>query len=297
MKFGLIANVKKKLFWEKLPDILSWFADQKIPLFIDETIAQAEKSAALPEIFPVIPRPEICQNCDMILAIGGDGTILRTIQLIGEKETPVLGINVGGLGFLTEIPLEKFAGELREIARGHFRTEKRLILKGQIVAVNKPLFALNEIVIDKGNSIRVIKIEVAVDGHLLNSFIADGLLISTPTGSTGYSLSSGGPIIVPSTNVLVINPICPHSLTNRPVIVPADAKIETITRTEAPNFVAAADGQDMQHLPTRTKIDIEKADFCANLVKPLGSSFFQLLHSKLNWGQDFRDKNRWSHNS
>ncbi len=297
MKFGLIANVKKTLFWEKLPDILSWFADQKIPLFIDETIARAGKSAALPDIFPVIPRSEICQNCDMILAIGGDGTILRTIQLIGEKETPVLGINAGGLGFLTEIPLEKFAAELREIARGHFRVEKRLILKCNIAGVDKPMFALNEVVIDKGNSVRVIKIDVTVDGHLLNSFIADGLLISTPTGSTGYSLSAGGPIIVPSTNVLIITPICPHSLTNRPVIVPADAKIEAITRTEASHFVVAADGQDMQHSPTRTKIYIEKADFCANLVKPPESSFFQLLHSKLNWGQDFRDKNRWSHNS
>jgi len=297
LKFGLIANVRKKLFWEKLPDILSWFADQKMPLFIDETIALAEKTVALPEIFPVIPRPEIGQKCDMILAIGGDGTILRTIQLIGKKETPVLGINAGGLGFLTEIPLEKFAGELREIARGHFRIEKRLMLKCNIAGVDKPMFALNEVVIDKGNSVRVIKIDVTVDGHLLNSFIADGLLISTPTGSTGYSLSAGGPIIVPSTNVLIITPICPHSLTNRPVIVPADAKIQTLTRTEAQHFVAAADGQDMQHLPTRTKIEIEKADFCANLVKPLGSSFFQLLHGKLNWGQDFRDKNRWSHNS
>jgi NAD+ kinase len=219
------------------------------------------------------------------------------VHLIGDRATPVLGINVGGLGFLTEIPLENFMEEFEKILQGKYRIEERLMLRGTINDNPEPLYALNEILIDKGSSVRVIQIEVEVEGHFLNSYIADGILVSTPTGSTGYSLSSGGPIVVPSTNVLVINPICPHSLTNRPTVIPADATIKAIIRTENPEFIIAADGRDVHYCKTRTHLTVEKAPYCAHLVKPLHSNFFHLLHSKLNWGKDFRDKTRWSHDS
>ncbi len=298
MKYGLIANTHKPIFWEKLPEFLTWFANQNIPLVLAEAIpAEAPEPLPLLEQFPILPPAELVQQCDMILAIGGDGTILRTVHTVLDLERPILGINVGGLGFMTEIPMESFFREFTKILKGEYQVEKRLVLKGEITGIAAPVYALNEILVDKGGSVRVIQIEVNIDGQFLNSYVADGLIISTPTGSTGYSLSSGGPIIVPSTEVLIINPICPHSLTNRPVVIPADSHIEITTRTEAPEFIASADGQNAIPCPTRTQIRIERAPFCAHLVKPRESTFFQLLHHKLGWGSDFRDKQRWSHNS
>lgn len=295
MKFGLLANTRKELFWKALPNLLKWFTNQQVPVSISNRIA--EGATTLLDGFPVLPEEELPDFCDMILAIGGDGTILSTVHLIGNRATPILGINVGGLGFLTEIPLENFMEEFEKILEGKYRIEKRLMLQGTIDGNPEPLYALNEILIDKGNSVRVIQIEMEVDGQFLNNYIADGVLVSTPTGSTGYSLSSGGPIIVPSTNVLMINPVCPHSLTNRPTIIPADAIIKAIIRTEHPEFIIAADGRDVHYCKTRTQLTVQTAPFCAHLVKPLDSSYFHLLHSKLNWGKDFRDKKRWSHDS
>ena len=295
MRFGIIANTRKSLLWEKLPDLLDWFKERNLDLVLAESIHEKTDSDSLP--YPAMAETEIPDNVDMILAIGGDGTILHTVQIVGDRETPILGLNVGGLGFLTDIVFEEYGRAFEDILSGNYRTEKRLVLEGRLEGDDKPLYGLNEIIIDKSRSIRVIQIEVEVDNQFLNSYVADGMLISTPTGSTGYSLASGGPIVVPSTNVLIINPICPHSLTNRPIIVSGDVTITAITRTEYREFNVASDGRDVRSCKTRTKLTVRKAPFSACLVKPTDSSFFKLLHSKLHWAEDFRDKNRWSHDS
>lgn len=297
MIFGLIANSRKELFWEELPNLVEWFNRNQVPFILSDRIAQNPLYPFRENTYPTAPENDIPTRCDIVLAIGGDGTFLRAVQVVGEVETPILGVNVGGLGFLTEIPLDDFSGEFAKILRNEYRIEKRFLLKGMIDGDPSPLYALNEILIDKASSVRVIQIQVEIDGQFLNSYISDGLLISTPTGSTGYSLSSGGPIMVPSTNVMLINPVCPHSLTNRPIIIPADATIKIVTRTEYTSFNVAADGRDVRHCKTRTKMVIQRAPFSVHLVKPLDSNFFSLLHSKLNWGKDFRDKKRWSHDS
>lgn len=291
----MIANIHKELFWKKLPGLLNWLKKQKVSLIFSNRIVE-HKLFTLDTV-SAMTEEELTRHCDMLLAFGGDGTMLHTVQLVGGKETPVLGINVGGLGFLTEIPLGKFTSAFESILRGEYRIEKRLIIKAIINDDPKPLYGLNEIVLDKGNSVRVIQIRVEVNQQLLNSYVADGLLISTPTGSTGYSLAVGGPIVVPTSHVFIINPISPHSLTNRPVIIPADASIATVVRTEYPEFIVGADGRDVRFCKTRTKIVFNKAEFCANLVKPLNSNFLKILHGKLNWGEDFRNKKRWSHHS
>lgn len=305
MKFGLIANTRKDLFWQSLPEILNWFKSRNIPLTISQQLFNHPKAKAarkkfsddFENLFELIPMEEMRENCDMLLAFGGDGTILRTVQLVADRQTPILGVNVGGLGFLTEIPLENFQNEFEKVCLGDYRIEDRAILKTQIDGDDLPLYALNEVLVDKGGFVRVIEIETDIDGQFLNSYIADGLIISTATGSTGYSLSSGGPIVVPSADVIIINPICPHSLTNRPVIIPASSRLRVVVRTEHRRFIIAGDGHDTRYGKSRSGLTIEKAPFAARLVKPSDSNFYQILQNKLNWGEDFRNKNRWSYDS
>ncbi|RMF58645.1 MAG: NAD(+)/NADH kinase [Calditrichaeota bacterium] len=295
MTFGLIANIRKELFWRKLPTLLKWFKEQNISLILSRRITEHPNYGE--SGFESVQDSELPTQCDLILAFGGDGTFLHTVQLVGAHQTPILGINVGGLGFLTDIQFDDFTSAFTRILEGEYHIEERLMLKGYLEGDETPLYALNEFVIDKGSAVRVIQIDIEVDGNFLNNFVADGLLFSTPTGSTGYSLSSGGPIIVPSLDVMIINPICPHSLTNRPVIIPASSRVTAVTLTEHHQFVVAADGQDIRQCKSGTQLTIEKAPFTAHLVKPNSSNFFNLLHTKLNWGEDFRDKKLWSYDS
>lgn len=295
MKIGINANTRKKLFWEKFPDILKWVSTRGVQIIITQRMVD-EAPISLTK-HPAKPLKELAEHCDMIFAFGGDGTILNTAQNVGERETPILGINVGGLGFLTEVPLGKCEEVFDQILEGHYHIEERTMLKAQSPVDPQPFYALNDIVIDRGQYIRVIEIKIDINQQYLNSYVADGLLISTPTGSTGYSLSSGGPITVPSSKVLIINPISPHSLTNRPVIIPDTSVVEATVSSEYPEITVAADGMDARYYESGAHLIIEKAPFAARLVKPPGSDFFALLRNKLNWGEDFRLKNRWSHDS
>jgi NAD+ kinase len=295
VKLGIFANTHKKLFWQALPNILDWLNKKDVTVtFADEIVKAAPFSL---KNIRSKPLKELPDHCDMLLAFGGDGTILKTAFNVAERQTPILGVNVGGLGFLTDVPLEQFQPILKDILKGKYDVEERLMIKGLIEGDPKPLYALNDIVIDKARSIRVIEIKVDIDKHYLNTYIADGIIISTPTGSTGYSLSSGGPITVPSSKVLIINPICPHSLTNRPVIIPDTSIVGATLRSAHSEIIVAADGTDARYCKSKTHLTIEKAPFSANLVKPSGSDFFSLLQNKLNWGEDFRKKSRWSYNS
>ncbi len=295
VKITILANVRKPLFWKHFPEILRWLNERGVGVQVSRQIAE-EANFPLPNA-TVVDEQALPSDCDMIVAFGGDGTILRTVQLVAEREIPILGVNVGGLGFLTEIPLEFFETIFEEILEGKYFIEDRVMLEAYIEGENKPIRALNEIVIDKASSPRVIQITVHVDNKYLNNYIADGLLISTPTGSTGYSLSVGGPIVVPSTHVFIINPISPHSLTNRPVIVPDSAQIEATIFSEYPEIMITGDGRDVRFCRNRTRMKIAKCPYVARLVKHRDSDYFALLRSKLHWGEDFRNKERWSYHS
>lgn len=290
MKIGIIANTRKKLFWKKLPDILKWSNKSNVQIIFSKQIMENAPTSL--KKYPSKSTKELPEYCDMIFAFGGDGTILNTAQNVGDKQTPILGINIGGLGFLTEVPLPKCESVFNQILEGKYEIEERAMLKAIVDGDPVPLYALNDIVIDRGKYIRVIEIKIDVNKKYLNTYIADGLLISTPTGSTGYSLSSGGPITVPSSQVLIINPISPHSLTNRPVIIPDTSVVEATVSSEYHEITVASDGMDARYYKTGAHLVIEKAPFSTHLVKPIGSDFFALLRNKLNWGEDFRNKNR-----
>lgn len=290
---GIFAHPNKPAFQEAFPKILRFLKDLGL-----EVLMSAEVARALPQPTTeatLMPESELPQQCEMLLSFGGDGTILRTIQLVGAQQTPVLGINVGGLGFLTEIPLDQFKETFQTIYTGKFFIEERLLLQVSFPQGDPSMLALNEITIEKGRSTRVIEVSVQIDGNFFNDIVADGLIVSTPTGSTGYSLSSGGPIVVPTSQCIILNPICPHSLTNRPVIIPSSSRLDITVYTEYPEVIVSADNQDVREFPSRSQMQIKAAPFTARLVKHPQSDYFSLLRNKLNWGEDFRNKLRWSY--
>jgi NAD+ kinase len=290
---GIFANPHKKKLLEKLPYFLQLLKKAGVRILLPQGIFE-EKIVALKK-YEMLPIQDLPRNSDMIFTFGGDGTVLRTVHVIKEQETPILAINVGGLGFLTEVLLDDFSDAVTAIKNGNYRIEDRLVLEGRIENDEKPLYALNEISFEKGRSPRVIEIKIDIDGRYFNDYVADGLIISTPTGSTGYSLSSGGPIVVPSSRCIILNPICPHSLTNRPVIIPDSSNIKSQIFTDLPEVIVSADSQDIREVPNGTVIKIQKANFNARLVKYPDSDYFNLLRNKLSWGEDFRNKLRWSH--
>jgi NAD+ kinase len=293
LKIGVFINPYKSLLQEKIPDILNLMLKNNIKIFCPDSIKAGIGSNH--KNCEVLPDQEIPEKCDMVFAFGGDGTVLRMVQIVRHHQTPILAINVGGLGFLTEVLFEVFESSLELILAGKYNVEDRLLLQGEIENDNNPMYVLNEFAIEKGSSTRVIEIRMYIDDKYFNDYVADGLIISTPTGSTGYSLSSGGPIVVPTSECIILNPICPHSLTNRPVILPSSSKLTAKMYTDHPQIIISADNQDIREVPSRTAMQIKRAPFNARLVKYLDSDYFTLLRNKLGWGEDFRNKLRWSY--
>ena len=239
---------------------------------------------------------EIIEKADMVLTLGGDGSILRIVHAVAEREIPIMGVNMGGLGFLADTAPESLIGHLKAFLSDNYIIEGRTLMKARCIADEHDFYALNDIVFDKAGFSRVIEIQVSVNEQLLNSYISDALILSTPTGSTGYSMSAGGPIVIPLTEVFVINPICPHSLTNRPVIVPDKSILTVKVFTEFHEINVFCDGQMEGNYASGVTFEVSKADFKANFIKLKNNSFYDTLRTKFHWGEDFRDKRRWSYN-
>jgi len=239
------------------------------------------------EIYPV---SDLAKHIDAMFSIGGDGTFLGASRLMAKTGKPVLGIHLGGLGFLAAVSVENFRDRLSAFFRGEYQIEERSVLSGKLIGSSgsTEYFAFNDFVIDKGAVSTMIKIRTYVDDDYLNTYRADGLIVSTPTGSTAYSLSAGGPILSPKLNVIVITPICPHSLSARPVVLSAD-QIVRIDCHELPGDVSLViDGQKRLHLRGMREVKVGKADFNLRIVRFEEDSFFQTLRTKMNWGIDSR---------
>jgi NAD+ kinase len=294
MKIGIFANPFKKFLKDNFTQLTDLIVHQGVEILFPQD--QVDNGLKPSSPCQIMAAEEIPGNCDMIFCFGGDGTVLRTVQIVRQHQTPILTINVGGLGFLTEVMIEDFEAALKSVLAGDYQIEERLLLQGKLTSDENPMIVLNEITVEKGRSTRVIEIRVEISGRYFNDYVADGLIISTPTGSTGYSLSSGGPIVVPTNNCIILNPICPHSLTNRPVIIPAESVIRAQIFTDYPQVIISGDNQDIREVPSRTVLDITRASFNMKLVKFSDSDYFSLLRNKLAWGEDFRNKLRWSYN-
>ena len=226
---------------------------------------------------------------DLALSLGGDGTFLRTTAIIGRRNIPILGINTGRLGFLADINKEEIEETLTEVFAGQFRIENRSLLQLNIdhSVIDTPNFALNEIAILKRDTSSMITIHAFIDGDFLNTYWADGLLVATPTGSTAYSMSVNGPIIVPQADNLALSPVAPHALNVRPLVIPADSRISLRVEARSQTFLVSLDGRSAV-LPAGSELNISKADFTISVVKRLNHTFYQTLRQKLFWGNDYR---------
>ncbi len=234
------------------------------------------------------PENELTLDADLIVVLGGDGTMISTARLVGDQDVLVLGVNYGSLGYLTDFRIEEMFPALESIISGKYEIDRREMLTAEHWRGDERLVTgrvLNDVVINKSALARIIDIEVKLNGLFVNTFRADGLIVATPTGSTAYNLSAGGPIIFPSMNAIVLTPICPFTLTNRPIVVPDDARIDLTLENENEGVVLSLDGQTGYTMKAGDKVVIRKSKTTFNLVQPENRNYFDVLRDKLKWGR------------
>lgn len=265
-----------------VPELLTWLSGRGIAVRCDpETAAYASGVAPT-------PRELVPQGSQLIIVLGGDGTLLSAARAIAGRDIPIFAVNLGGLGFLTAITVEAIFPELERALRGQHRIGRRRMLWCEIRRNDRRVAdyeALNDAVITKAHLARMVNMDTFVDGHLVCSYKADGLIISTPTGSTAYSLSAGGPIIFPTVEALTLTPICPHMLTNRPVIVPDTSIIEIICQDPDDVAFLTIDGQVGEPLKKGDRIYCRRSENAISLIRPPSQLFFDVLRAKLKWGE------------
>ncbi|MBZ0264456.1 NAD(+)/NADH kinase [bacterium] len=282
MRLGLVGNLTKELLKSVIPDYVAWLREQGIEYLVSDHFREVLES----KDEPYLPPEEIAKKADIVLSFGGDGTLLNTVNLLQGRETPVLGVNLGGLGYLTEAGADDIRPLTLDLLENRWAIERRMVLEVRIENEKEagPWYALNDVVIDKGGFPRMIRIRTTIDGKFLNIYRADGLLLATPTGSTGYSLSAGGPIVEPKLDAIIVHPLNPHSLSNRPLIISHDKAIRVEAETPYDHVTLAVDGQTAYTLSNNHTVIIRRADFSACLVTFKNRYFYEVLRQKLGWG-------------
>jgi NAD+ kinase len=238
---------------------------------------------------PGVAAEDISSRADLVVVLGGDGTLISTARIIGERDIPILGVNLGSLGFLTEIALDELYPALEKCLAGDYRVSERIMLRAVVERDGRETashLVLNDVVINKGALARIVDLKTTVNSLDLATFKADGLIISTPTGSTGYSLSAGGPIVNPSMNCIVITPICPHTLTNRPIVIDDGSVVDiTVSSLDDEDIYLTLDGQVGLELRSGDRITVCRAHHTARLVMSDERDYFAVLRTKLKWGE------------
>ena len=286
-RFGIWGNTEKSAFWELLPDIISWAEEISLEVHLTTRIRDNMED---PKSFSyqVIESAEDFFKLDFLLALGGDGTMLSLARAVGDRNVPILGIHLGELGFLAAVNVEHMFEKLDQVAAGDYLVQPRMVLKSTVYNGGKSstLFALNDMVIDRGKSHRMLVYELQSNNHVIANYKADGLIVSTPTGSTAYSLAAGGPIVVPTMRMMVVVPICPHSLTLRPIVIPDDQVLKISFALDHDDGIAlAVDGQICEELDSGSKVEIQAADYTINMIGFPGSNYFRTLRRKMGWGR------------
>ena len=280
-RVGIISKPNSAAAAEIVPKLIEWLEARGIGVRLDE-------ESALYIAAEGIPREQVPEGCDLVIVLGGDGTLLSAARAIGRREIPLFPVNMGGLGFLTAISDDELYPELERAFRAEHRVAKRKLLTtevvrgGQVVAAYD---ALNDAVLAKTALARMIDLDTHVDDQFVCAYKADGLIISTPTGSTAYSLSAGGPIIFPSVPTICLTPICPHMLTNRPVLVPETSVVRILSHGPDESVYLTIDGQVGSPIQEGDMVVCRSSHYSLRLVRPPRMMFFDVLREKLKWGE------------
>ncbi len=285
-RIGIIAKQNKPEAGTITSQLVEWLTPKGVEVYIEEGMKKWVNLSG--PFLTVVKKEEIPPLVEMIIVLGGDGTLLSVARLIGHHQVPILGVNLGGLGFLTEITLDELYRVLERVLRGEFITDERVVLNTAVIRRGERLaefMVLNDAVINKGALARIIDLETTINGEYLTTFKSDGLILSTPTGSTAYNLSAGGPIVYPSLHCIIITPICPHTLTNRPIMIPDDVEVRAILKSKQQEVVLTLDGQQGFVLEFEDVVEVKKAEGKIYLIKSPYRHYFELLREKLKWGE------------
>lgn len=265
-----------------MPNLISWFSDHNFKVIVDE---QTAKYISGPQ---VVSRSQMSSHSlDLVVVLGGDGTLLSTARATATIDVPLLGVNLGSLGFLTEVPLQSLYSMLEAIAEGRAAVESRSLMQVELLRgddVRGSYLVFNDAVVNKTALARLNTYDLFIDKNFVSSYRADGMIVATPTGSTAYSLSAGGPVLMPVVKALVITPVAPHSLTHRPLVVPDSSEIEIFLRTEDEVAYLSLDGQPGLDLSDGDRVRCRRSEHQVKLFRT-GADFFHVLRSKMKWGE------------
>jgi len=280
-KIGIICKTGIAEPSEILKGLLPWLRQKNCEAYVDIETASILNIKGF-------SRSEIPSLVDIIVVLGGDGTMLSVCRLVGDKGIPILGVNIGGLGFLTEVQKDELYEFFENVLAGECPIEERIMLTTYVHRNNERIaeyIVMNDVVVNKGALARIIDLETYINHAYVTTFKADGLIVSTPTGSTAYALSAGGPILYPTLSSIVLAPICPHTLTNRPIVLPDDVIIEIILRSQTEDVFLTLDGQVGFPLKLNDIVEVRKSPFKTKLLTPCKKDYFQILRTKLKWGE------------
>jgi len=283
VKIGIVAKPHRPKFAATLEEVLKWLRSRGCEIIVEDSIVRTLK---LKEVVAAT-RENLAELVDVIVVFGGDGTMLSVARSIQGRATLILGVNMGSLGFLTEITLDELYPTLEQLLAGKHTIDRRSMLKIEVHSTDGPVktyHALNDVVINKGAVARIISMDAFINEDFIAHFLADGMIISTPTGSTAYSLSAGGPVLYPTLDSVVLTPICSHTLTNRPLVIPGDSSIRVVVKS-GEDVMLTVDGQVGMALKEGEEIRCSRSEFWIELIQPGNKGFFDVLREKLKWGE------------
>ena len=284
LKFAVWGNTEKPKFWDTFPGILKWAKNNELSPYLTTRIDKQYKYHK----YPIIEKADDFNDMDFILTIGGDGTILSTARAIAHRNIPILGIHLGDLGFMAKVTLSELYQRLDQVASGNFSISDHMVLEAELSANGKTVKSpvLNDVVINNGKTHRMVTCMLEANDRFVGKYKADGIIVATPTGSTAYSLSAGGPIVEPSVKSIIITPICPHSLTSRPLVVPDFSEIKiTFPVDPAEDIGVTLDGQIFHNFNYEAVITVRKAKYNVKFIDFTDCNYYATLRNKMDWGK------------
>ncbi len=277
---GLVAKYQEPKAAQMVRWLIPWLAKRGKKVYVENGLARSGARSC--------SKKEMASKADLIISLGGDGTLLNIAPLVVRPDVPILGVNLGGLGFITEVAVDELENVLSKTLEGDVDIEKRMTLEVRVMGKNgRPhkFRVLNDVVIAKGARSRIIDLETYIGDDYLCTYRADGLIISTPTGSTAYSLAAAGPILEPTLGAIVLSPICPHTLTHRPIVVPSDAAIRVTLRSFGDTVILIPDGQPGVRLNNGDQVEARDYGLPVSLIRLASRSYYEILRQKLKWGE------------